>query len=689
MRARNNHVRVICMVRPRSMRKLEALVLAEHKDDVLRAVKDTGAVHFINLTENAEALGRLQSAGTSRLRAEVAELLSKIENILEVFRQIHQAEVDSMGELEPAARRLPVVDGEVRRVFEEIAEKLFFLGDRVGSLNARLSEIRKEKEELRGYQDTLRKLEIMGIGPKDMRALKHVSLFLGSMPAEEVEPFQKELANITDLYLMETKKLDKKHVLVLVGVLSRYEVDVSRALRLRRFEEITIPLRLIPYSLEDARRVVKEQAERLEKEEGEVLQELKKVAEAEMETLLRYQMFLNAARRVDEANQNMLRTRKTYVFSGWVPQERTEEVRRAIESATGGACIVSFREPEEHELPPTLLRNPPVTKPLEALTTTYGVPNYREVDPTSIVALTFPFIFGFMFGDVGQGLVLILAGLLVGFRVRRFGDKGRKLGRTLVLCGIMATFMGFVYGSMFGLEAEAAHGESPMQKYLGFAFEPIKVPLLDRFFEGALLAGPDRIMRAVYFSIYLGVFLLIMGMVLNLINHAIQREMKHALLSPFGIPGIWALLGGSYLVFWLKSFSIPHVLGGVVLPILLVFLHLLVIERQGFLISVIETFENSMKYLTNTLSFLRITIIGVVHAALSMMMVNAMLALGDSLLNPAVLLVFIAGNVLIIVMEAFISFVHTLRLHFYEIFSKFYRANGVLFSPLRIMYKEE
>ncbi|NOZ83061.1 MAG: hypothetical protein GXN98_04540, partial [Euryarchaeota archaeon] len=164
-----------------------------------------------------------------------------------------------------------------------------------------------------------------------MRALKHVSLFLGTMPAEEVEPFTKELAELTDLYLMETRKLDKKHALLLVGVLSRYEVEVSRALRLRRFEELSIPLRLIPYSLDDARRLLKEQAERLEKEEQEVLQELKKIAEAEMETLLRYQLFLNAAKRVDEANLNMLRTRKTYVFSGWVPEERTEEVRRAIE----------------------------------------------------------------------------------------------------------------------------------------------------------------------------------------------------------------------------------------------------------------------------------------------------------------------------------------------------------------------
>ncbi len=677
------------MVRPRSMKKLEALVLAEHKDEVLRVIKDTGAVHFINLSEDAETLGSLESAGAGWFRVEAAEYLSRIENILEALRQVHQAEVDSLGELEPVARKLPVVDEEVKRVFEEIDEKLFFLGERVGSLNTRLSEIRKEREELRGHRETLSKLELMGIGPKDMRALKHVSLFLGTMPAEEVESFTKELAEITDMYLMESKRLDKKHVLLLVGVLSRYEVEVSRALRLRRFEELSIPLRLIPYSLEDAKRLLQEQAERLEREEREVLEELRKIAEAEMASLLRYQMFLSAAKRVDEANLNMLRTRKTYVFSGWVPEERMEEVRRAIEDATKGACVVSFREPEEHELPPTLIRNPPVTKPLEALTTTYGIPNYREIDPTSIVALTFPFIFGFMFGDIGQGLVLVLAGLYVGFRVRRFGEKGRKLGRTLVLCGIMATFMGFVYGSMFGLEAEAAHGESPMQKYLGFTVEPLKVPLLDRFFEGALLASPDRIMRAVYFSIYLGVLLLILGMVLNLINHAIQRELKHALLSPFGVPGIWALLGGSYIVFVKKSFSIPHVLGGVLLPVLLVFLHLLLVERQGMLVSAIETFENSMKYLTNTLSFLRITIIGVVHAALSMMMVQAMFALGDSLLNPAVLLVFIAGNVLIIVMEAFISFVHTLRLHFYEIFSKFYRANGVLFSPLRIMYKEE
>jgi len=216
------------------------------------------------------------------------------------------------------------------------------------------------------------------------------------------------------------------------------------------------------------------------------------------------------------------------------------------------------------------------------------------------------------------------------------------------------------------------------------------VPVLDRFFEGALLGAPDRIMRAVYFSIYLGIGLLILGLVINIVNHAIRGELKHGLISPFGVPGIWALLGGSYVVFKDAMEPIPIALG-IGVPILLIFIEGWLIKKEGIMIAFIETFENSMKYLTNTLSFLRITIIGVVHAALSMMMVTAMNGLSATTIpgkGVLIALVFILGNLIILVMEAFISFVHTLRLHFYEIFSKFYHGNGIPFSPLKVIYKE-
>ncbi len=682
------------MLKPLPMRKVEAVLLEEHKNHVLKELKDRGVIHFINsASDGGELLQKLklQAAKGSWIRIEASESISKIDNLLEILRQAYPEEVKApdLGELEEIARRLPASEAEVRRAFEEIAERLFFLEDRVLALNNRLAEVRKEKEELQSFRATLEKLEVFGLGPKDLRGLKYTTVFFGSIPAEEVAPAEESISGITDLYLMESREVSKKQALAVLIVLKKFEAEVSRLLRIHRFEEVSIPLRLIPYTLEEAQRKVEEDSRTLEKDEREILKQLREIAERELPNLLRYRRFLNIAKTVDEANQNFLMTRSTYYLAGWVPASSVDEVVEIIERTTDGACVVQVSEPDEEETPPTLIINPEVTKPLEALTTTYGTPHYREIDPTSIIAVTFPFIFGFMFGDAGQGLLLILIGAIMGFKMKRLSDKGRKLGRTLILCGIMATLVGLIYGTMFGLEAEEVHGRSPLQDYLGISFEPVKVPVLDRFFSGALLGGSpeeNRIMRAVYFSIYLGIALLIFSLIINIINHAMRGELKHGLLSPFGVPGIWALLGGSYVVFG-KAFEPVPIALGVGLPILLIFIEGWLIKKEGILISIIETFENSMKYLTNTLSFLRITIIGVVHAALSMMMVNAMYAVGgpeSKLWIP----IFIMGNLIILVMEGFISFVHTLRLHFYEIFSKFYNGNGIPFSPLKVIYRE-
>lgn len=685
------------MLKPLPMKKVEAVLLEEHKNSVLKELKDKGVIHFINSASDGSELVeklKLKAAGGSWIRIEASENISKIENLLEILRQAFPEEVESppLGDLEEIARKLPASEDEVKQAFEEIAERLFFLEDRVLALNNRLAEVRKEKEELQSFRATLEKLEVFGLGPRDLRGLKYTSIFFGVIPKEEIAAVEESVGKITDLYILETKEISKKQALIVLIVLKKYEADASRQLRIHRFEEVSIPLRLIPYTLEEAKRKVEENAAALEKDEKDIINQLREIANKEIGNLLRYKRFLTIAKTVDEANLNFLKTASTYYLAGWVPASRVNEVVDIIEKTTGGACVVEVSEPEEEDTPPTLIVNPKVTQPLESLTTTYGTPHYREIDPTSIIAVTFPFIFGFMFGDIGQGLILTLVGIFMGFKMKKLSDKGRKLGRTLILCGIMATLVGFMYGSMFGLEAEAMHGEelSPMEKYLGFSIEPVKVPVLDRFFEGALLGAPDRIMRAVYFSIYLGIGLLILGLVINIVNHAIRGELKHGLLSPFGVPGIWALLGGSYVVFK-DAMTPPAIAIGVGVPILLIFIEGWLIKKEGIMIAFIETFENAMKYLTNTLSFLRITIIGVVHAALSMMMVTAMNGLSVSTIpgkGVLIALVFILGNLVILVMEAFISFVHTLRLHFYEIFSKFYHGNGIPFSPLKVIYKE-
>ena len=145
---------------------------------------------------------------------------------------------------------------------------------------------------------------------------------------------------------------------------------------------------------------------------------------------------------MDEINVYFGRTARTSIICGWVPSYAVEDVKRAVKGVAKDDCLIYVENPGEEDRPPTLLKNPPQTSGMELLTTTYGYPSYHELDPTSLIAFTFPITFGLMFGDVGHGLVLLLLGYLIGVRMETAGQL-RKLGRILILCGTSSSLAGW------------------------------------------------------------------------------------------------------------------------------------------------------------------------------------------------------------------------------------------------------
>ncbi len=662
------------MLLPVPMKKIVAVVHKSRKDEILKVLKDKGVVEIRDADESDlfEKLS-LDRGKSSWMRIEASENISKIDGILDVLKQVSKVDLklSSLGEYEELIKGIPSNKDEISKAFEEIAEKLFFLDEKVGNLNNNLNNIRKEMEEFESYGSILEKLEKFNLGPRDLRGFKKTYAFFGIIPKEHIESVKEELNRKLPVYILESRDYDKKRDIVILIVHSEHETDVTRILRIHQFEEIGIPLRIIPYTLEEARVKIEENLKELKDEEKEILKELGEIASKEIENLLKYREFLSAVRKLDEINTKFATTRDTYIFQGWVPADKVNEVKRLIEDVSNGECIIEIREPSHGDKPPTLIKNPKVTKPLEVLTKSYGYPGYDELDPTSIIAITFPVIFGFMFGDIGHGLVVALLGYTLGFKLN-LGEDARKLGRTLLLCGISAFIVGWLYGSLFGLEGHY------MAKYLGFELETLRMNPM------------SNIQSAVIFSLKFGVVLLSLAIFLNIVKLSLHKEYKHAFVHPFGFAGLWLFLGAVALLFK-YGIDFGAILGSQ-LSFLLLYLPLLIIITgewkvggEGLGMSIFNTFfEVVLKYLANGLSFVRISILALVHGGLASMMVMGM----DIFSNPVLIgIVFILGNVVIIVMEMFISFIHDLRLHFYEIFSKFYSGNGVPFNPLKISFK--
>ena len=353
---------------------------------------------------------------------------------------------------------------------------------------------------------------------------------------------------------------------------------------------------------------------------------------------------------------------------GWVPAPDVEEIAGKARAVKDLRVTVDGPEAAGKMTPPTKLKNPWWSRPFEFFVEMYGLPAYGETDVTGFVALTFTVLFGMMFGDVGQGIVLAL------FSTFMWKVKHNDLFHLMIPCGISSTIFGLVYGSFFGYEDAL----DPLYHAIGMAGKPVSVM--------------DSITGILMVAVYIGVVLVLAAMVLNMYTR--HKEWGEFIFSPNGLVGVITYLCGVDLASaYMGAFTfLPQVLAAIGMVaglVLLLFAELLAPMVEGkpwkpaggmgnyLMQSVFELLETVLSYLSNTISFLRVGAFVIVHA--SMMMVVFTLA-G----TPNNMLVVILGNIVVICLEALLSAIQGIRLEFYEMFSRCYKGGGRKFTAFNI-----
>ena len=369
-----------------------------------------------------------------------------------------------------------------------------------------------------------------------------------------------------------------------------------------------------------------------------------------------------------------LQYHKSFIIVGWVPTENADALRKRLKKIKSVELDFSDAKNEMDKRPPVKLKNCFFAKPFEFYTEMYGVPKYNEIDPTLFIAVTYTIIFGIMFADLGQGIVLSIAGLLM------WKLKKMKIGKILFPCGIASAIMGTVLGSVFGFE----HLLNFMYEGLGFKEKPFEV-----------MENTNTIILA---AIAIGVVLLLLAMMLNVYTSLRQRNFGRALFSQSGVAGIvfyGALVFGlaGQLFLGMEVMTLPYVLGLIVFPFLLIFfdepLSGLVNGEQewqpeswgGYIVEkLFESLEVLLSYVTNTISFLRVGAFVLVHAG--MMLVVFILA--DTVGGVGYWIIVVVGNIIVMALEALLVAIQVLRLEYYEMFSRFYTGEGRPFEPVRL-----
>ena len=364
----------------------------------------------------------------------------------------------------------------------------------------------------------------------------------------------------------------------------------------------------------------------------------------------------------------------SFVLVGWIPESDQEKFESFMNKVD--AIEYSYQDPSDQSTmtPPVKLKNPKIFKPFEYYTEMFGVPSYNEIDPTPFMAIVYTLLFGVMFADAGQGIILAIVGYLM------YKLKGMRLGTILIPCGIAGSVGGLVFGSVFGFE----HALDPMYKALGFDGKPIDVM--------------DSVNGILICAIGIGVVLVAIAICLNIYCCIKRRHFGEALFSENGLCGLFVYVGIVSLLLSLFM-PTPSWVSFVVICVLAVGLICIMFKEplisridkkekfnpgskgEYIMQSFFEMFEAVLSYITNTVSFLRVGAFVIVHVG--MMMVFFTLA--EMMPNPVLYWVMVVfGNIFVLVLEGLLVGVQSLRLMFYEMFSRFYSGEGKPYDPATI-----
>jgi len=360
------------------------------------------------------------------------------------------------------------------------------------------------------------------------------------------------------------------------------------------------------------------------------------------------------------------------VVTGFVPKKRV----KAYKSMFGEMTDVTIQDfpagLEEGLEPPTILKNGWFSKPFELFVEMYSLPHYGDFDPTFYLALTYCLLFGIMFGDLGQGFVLVIGG----WALWKF--KKMKLAAAAMRMGFFSMFFGLVYGSVFGLE----HLLDPLYLAVGMSGKPLEVMAGESV--NVLLLG----------AIAIGATLILVSMAINIILRIKRKDYGEALFSQNGLAG-FVFYGSIIVMLTMEMMLNIKVLNtvteliffGIPLSVMLLRVPLKNLIKKiaitphegwgGYLVeAVFEMIEVLLSFVSNTMSFLRVGGFVLSHAGMMLVVMTLMEMTG--MFGP---IVMIFGNIFVMALEGLIVGIQTLRLQYYEMFSRYYEGGGKKYIP--------
>lgn len=659
------------MARTTPMRLIELMVLRQDISSVIEFLGKKGNFQF-------------QSKKTS------SEEQSKTNPDLDLFNELQQAK----NFLTPSP--LEINDSYIAscsRPTDSDRDSAKSFLENVNTLRLKESDALKELNRVKDANDEANSFANLKVPFDQLDHLSFLSLRIGKIDPLIVDELKFAIGERAVVINLGN---DKSKVMVVASKKARFALDSE----LKRFGfvnmEIPKDFKGVP---DDVLESLKNELDQAEKAYSLISEEKENMLKTHSELLKKLLATFSIGSQIIEKQNSLESTNLVYRITGWIPEVDCHSMMTELDKITEGRTAIRVYEPYEvpsvingTEKIPVRLKHGKFVGAFERLIFSYGSPVYGAIDPTPFVALFFTLLFGIMFGDAGQGFVFLVLGLLMSFKLVKFGGWN-KFAPIFMAIGISSMIMGILTGELFGNEEIL----KPVARFLTGIFGTPR----DQILHMMPNEGPKSITNMFIFfgfTVGVGFFINSIGLIVNIANQFNMKKFGHAIFSKNGLSGaifFWYVIA---LVIRIAAFRHEvQVFDVIIIAVTLLstafaepLCKLVDGERPilengigiALIEGIVEILETTISYLSNSISFIRVGAFALAHAVL-----GYIISTMTEMAGPAGIAVSVFGNVIVIILEGMVVAIQVIRLQYYEFFSKFFNETGKEFKPFAFEYK--
>lgn len=642
------------------MSKFDLVVFAEQRAKVLKKLQKFKEVNFVDIElrdENGEVSKDVVEGVTKYVNNEelthIDERLYQLSSAISLIKKYDERKT----------RLRDVIHGNENYTFDELAKKALIydwkkISSELNQIGTQYSQIKSEISKKYSRYDEIDLWERLDVNPKELKSLKKVNTFLGTVPIKLKGTFIDGISKLDKTYYEELKIVkDEVYYLVISSIDESEKEKLAEVFRNSSFTVENLDIDAVP---QDYKNELQKEISGLKKEKRKLKAKIKTYSEDLTDLQAVYEYMQNKKLRIVES-EKLAQTENTILIKGWIPAEKVNEFEKVVKDETRDNYYLTFTEADKDDATvPIKLKNGKIVSTFENLTGMYAYPRYNEIDPTPLFTPFYILFFGMMGADVGYGLVLLFATMFV-LKVVNLSSQMRKSIKFFFYLSFSVIFWGFLYGSYFGAT----------------------IPGMWRLIDPAsqyndLLIG----------SIVFGVVHIFVGLAIKaymLIRDGKSLEAVYDVLFWY-----MALMGGIvYLVF--KLMNLSPVVANVSMWVMIAGMAGIVLtggrEAKGIgakLGGGLYSLYGISSYVGDFVSYSRLMALGLSGGfiASAINMIAGMIS-GNWFGMIIVPVILVGGHLFNMFLSFLGAYVHTSRLMYVEYFGKFYEGGGKPFKDFR------